>query len=54
MITLLKNAARFAARSPGGFLIRFRQPFRDGTTQVVLDPLELIAHTHVRHPTGDL
>ena len=30
---------------------KFKQPFRNGTTHVVLEPLELMAHTHVRHPT---
>ena len=28
--------------------------FRDGSTHVVLEPLELMAHIHVRHPSGDL
>ena len=38
----------------GQVIYRFRQPFRDGCTHVVLDPLELMAHIHVRHPSGDL
>ena len=45
---------RLSTNERGQIVYQFKQPFRNGTTHVVLEPLELMAHTHVRHPTGDL
>ena len=45
---------RLSMNERGQVIVRFKQPFRDGTTHVVLDPLDLMAHMHVRHPAGDL
>ena len=45
---------RLSTNERGQIVYKFKQPFRNGTTHVVLEPLELMAHTHVRHPTGDL
>ena len=45
---------RLSTNERGPVIYRFKQPFRDGTTHVVLNPLELMAHIHVRHPAGDL
>ena len=45
---------RLSTNDRGQVIYRFKQPFRDDSTRVVLDPLELMAHIHVRHPSGDL
>ena len=31
-----------------------KTPYRDGTTHVIFEPLEYMAHIPVRHPSGDL
>ena len=33
---------------------RLKTPTRDGTTQVVFEPLDFMAHCPARHPAGDL
>ena len=45
---------RLSINERGQVIYRFKQPFRDGSTHIVLEPLELMAHMHVRHPAGDL
>lgn len=32
---------------------QLKTPYRDGTTHVVFEPLDLMAHIPVCHPTGD-
>ena len=34
--------------------LHIKTPYRDGTTDVVFAPLELMAHLGARHPSGDL
>ena len=33
---------------------QLKTPYRDGTTHVIFEPLEFMAHFPVRHPSGDL
>ena len=30
-----------------------KTPYRDGTTHVILGPMQFLTHIHVRHPSGD-
>ena len=43
------------SRTPNGD-VRYQRktPYRDGTTHVIFEPLELMAHILVRHPAGEL
>jgi hypothetical protein len=61
----LERLCRYITRPPvatkrlsvdvqGRVVYRYKRPFRDGSTHVVLEPLELMAHIPVRHPSGDL
>jgi hypothetical protein len=45
---------RLSVDGRGRVVYRYKHPFRDGSTHVVLEPLELMAHLPVRHPSGDL
>ena len=34
--------------------LHIKTPYREGITDVVFEPLELMTHLRVRHPSGDL
>ena len=44
---------RLSMNERGQVIVRFKQPFRDGTTQVVLDPLDLFARLAALAPRRD-
>ena len=63
----LERLCRYVARPPialdrlsrdrdgdGLVVYELKHPFRDGTSHVVFEPLDLMAHIHVRHPSGGL
>lgn len=45
---------RLSLSSAGKVLYTLKTPYRDGTTQVAFDPVDLMTHIPVRHPPGDL
>jgi hypothetical protein len=45
---------RLSLTGQGHVRIQLKTPYRDGTTHVVLEPLEFMAHFPVHHPSGDL
>ena len=45
---------RLSVDAQSRVVYRYKRPFRDGSTHVVLEPLDLMAHLPVRHPSGDL
>ena len=48
------STERLSLTAQGLIHYRLKTPYRDGTTQVVFEPLDLMAHILVRHPAGDL
>jgi len=61
----LERLCRYMSRPPialqrlsldgdGLVVYELKHPFRDGTTHVLFEPLDLMAHIHVRHPSGGL
>ncbi len=45
---------RLSLTPNGNVRYELKTPYRDGTTHVIFEPLELMAHILVRHPAGDL
>ena len=45
---------RLSLTAQGQVHYELKTPYRDGTTHVIFEPLEFMAHFPVRHPTGDL
>ena len=45
---------RLSLTPNGNVRYQLKTPYRDGTTHVIFEPLELMAHIPVRHPAGDL
>lgn len=45
---------RLSLTPNGNIRYHVKTPYRDGTTRVIFEPLELMAHILVRHPPGDL
>ena len=43
---------RLSGNDRGQVVYRLKHPFRDGTTHVVLDPIEFMRHIRVPHPFG--
>ena len=48
------STERLSLTAQGNVRYRLKTPYRDGTTDVVFEPLDLMAHFPVRHPSGDL
>ena len=48
------STERLSLTAQGLIHYRLKTPYRDGTTHVVFEPLDLMAHVPVRHPAGDL
>ena len=45
---------RLSLTPNGNVRYQLKTPYRDGTTHVIFQPLEFMAHLLVRHPSGDL
>jgi len=45
---------RLSLSSTGKVVYTLKTPYRDGTTQVAFEPIDLMTHIPVRHPSGDL
>jgi ribosomal protein S27E len=45
---------RLSLTPNGNVRYQLKTPYRDGTTHVIFEPLDLMAHILVRHPAGDL
>jgi hypothetical protein len=45
---------RLSLTPNGNVRYQLKTPYRDGTTHVIFEPLDLMAHIDVRHPAGDL
>ena len=45
---------RLALNSVGQVVLTLKTPYRDGTTHIVMSPLEWMARNALRHPSGDL
>ena len=45
---------RLSLTPNGNVRYQLKTPYRDGTTHVIFEPLDLMAHIHVRHPSGDV
>jgi len=45
---------RLSLTPNGNIRYQLKTPYRDGTTHVIFEPLEFMAHLLVRHPAGDL
>ena len=45
---------RLSIDGDGLVVYQLKRPFSDGTTHVLFEPLDLMAHIHVRHPSGGL
>ena len=43
---------RLSVNDRGQVVVRLKHAFRDGTTHVVLDPIEFMRHIRVPHPFG--
>ena len=48
------STERLSLTTQGKIRYRLKAPYWDDTTEVVFEPLDLMAHFPVRHPTGDL
>jgi hypothetical protein len=45
---------RLSLSPSGNVRDQLKTPYRDGTTHVIFEPLDLMAHILARHPAGDL